>query len=196
MKILARIISDITNPLLISIPTSYLLVYKVTNNNIYSLKWAVLSFVFSAITAIFVFIGVKSKLFSDFDVSVRLQRTVLYLFASCIAFLYLVTILILNGPKVLLVGTVTMLLGIVIASIVNKYLKASVHVAVFSAFSFSMSILYGGLYWAGVLFIPVVAWARIQTKRHTCQETVAGGTLGILVISVVFIIARVIIFKK
>ena len=55
-------------------------------------------------------------------------------------------------------------------SIVNRKIKASVHLAVFSAFAAVLGILYGGIFWGLVLLIPVVAWSRIKLKRHKIHK--------------------------
>ena len=117
-------------------------------------------------------------MFSDMDVSVRQQRRPVFIFTAIVALLYLAVILFLQGPKILLATLGALLLGVFIDSIVNRKIKASVHLAVFSAFSLILAILFGGIFWVLPFLAPVVAWSRIKLKKHQLVETIIGAIIG------------------
>ncbi len=187
---IARIISTVFNPFLILPPTLYLLIDRVAKNDIYAFKWAIFSFVFMSIVGIFVFFGVILGIFSDMDVSKREERPLLFAFMGIVAILYLISLFIFNAPKVLLVIVFAISLGLVLMSIVNSKIKASLHVATISSLISSIAIIYGGVFLLAFSIIPVIAWSRVKTKRHTLLEAVTGGILGIALTAIVYIVGK------
>lgn len=192
---LARIISYISNPLIIMLPTPFLLVDKVSNNDIYALKWTIFSYVFIGMVVLFVAIEVLFGIFSNFDISKKEQRPLFFSFVGLITFFYLLALLLLNGPKILFVAVFATMAGLLAMTIVNKWIKASVHVAAISAFIFSIGIIYGGLYLFGLLIVPLIAWSRVKTKKHTAIEAAVGGVVGILVTMIVYLVSRQFLLK-
>lgn len=187
---IARIISTVFNPFFVLPPTLYLLIDKAANNDIYAFKWAMFSFVFISIVGIFVVFGVILGIFSDMDVSKREERPLFFAFTGIVAILYLISILIFNAPKVLLVTVFAISLGLVLIAIVNSKIKVSVHVATISSLISSVAIIYGGVFLFAFSIIPVVAWSRVKTKRHTLLEAVTGGILGIALTIIVYIVGK------
>src|SRR3989338_6886379 len=101
MILLARIISVATNPLIISIPMSFALVFRTSGDFSYSLSWTLISLIFSSVVGAFVYYGVLTGLFSDFDISRRMERPKIFLFTAIVSFVYLLFIIILNGQKII-----------------------------------------------------------------------------------------------
>ena len=190
MILLARIISVATNPLIISIPMSFALVFRTSGDFSYSLSWTLISLIFSSVVGAFVYYGVLTGLFSDFDISRRMERPKIFLFTAIVSFVYLLFIIILNGPKIILLSLGGLLLGIFLDSVINTKIKASVHLAGFSAFSLTIGILYGGYLWLFLLFAPLVAWSRIKLKRHVLAETIIGTLLGISLVMVLYLVIQ------
>ena len=189
MDIVARLISGLLSPLVVSILASFFLVFKISGSYLYATTWALLSSFFAGLVALFVFYGVKRGFFSDYDVSKRQERTALFAFTGIVSVLYFIVAFLLNGPRILLIGLGILLFGIFLAQIINKKIKASIHLAVFSAFIIIVGILYGGIFWMLLILIPVVAWSRIVLKKHVLLETIVGTILGtLLVIGSYFII--------
>ncbi|HVT01435.1 MAG TPA: hypothetical protein VHE53_04355 [Patescibacteria group bacterium] len=190
MNLIAESISIISNPLVVSLPASFSLVFKTSNNIYYSLLWTLISAFFVGIVGAFVIYGIKIGMFSDFDISKRTQRQPFFVFAAVVTVAYLFLVLLLNGPKVLFVSLGALFLGIMLDSFITRKIKASVHLAVYSAFAMIMAIFYGGIFWLCLLFIPVVAWSRIKLKRHVLQETVIGTILGISLVMLLYLVLK------
>lgn len=190
MNLLANLISVLSNPLVISIPLSYSLVLKSTGEIIYSLQWTLISLFFASLVGLFVFYGMKKGFFSDLDVSNREERTRLFVFVAIISVIFFFLVYITNGPRVLLLGVGSLLLGIILAHLINHKIKASIHLAVFSSFSIIMGILYGGIFWVLLLVVPFVAWSRVKLKRHEPLETIVGGLVGIIIVLMLYFIVK------
>lgn len=67
-------------------------------------------------------------------------------------------------------------------ALVNRWLKASIHCAGDAGIAVAVGWTYGPAW--GALFalgVPMVAWARVRTEKHTIAETIAGTIVGALV---------------
>lgn len=191
---LARIISFISNPIFIFIALPFFLVYKTTHNTAAAWSWTIYTLIFIFIFVIFVLIGVKKKFFSDLDVSKREQRPVLYFTGTVLAVLYLSILFFLHGPRILFITIFGIMLGILIASLINIKIKASVHVAAISGLLTSLSIIYKGYYVLLLLLIFIIAWSRVKIKRHTVPEVMIGGILGSLLSLIIYYMTKVFIY--
>lgn len=187
---IAKAISFFLGPIFILFPVPFILVSKINQNYYSALKWSVFSYAFVLAVAVFVLIGVMLGKFSNFDVSKREQRPLLFLFSAFIMSCYLLSLIVLSAPKILYVGFFALLLGLVTIVIVNRWVKASIHLATATSVVLFMGIVYGGYYFLLLLLIPVLAWARIKTKEHTFMETAIGTILGLVLTLIVYIISR------
>ncbi len=185
MKI-AKIISFIFNPSFVLLFASFVLVNKTSNNSLYAAKWTLISFVFLGFIFAYIFRGKSVGFFSNLDVSKREQRWKLFSIAGITTFLYLLSLMIFNGPKVLYTATFIICLGLISITILNRFIKTSVHVTTISAFVFLISIYHGTFYLLSLLLIPVVCLARIKTGRHTFKEVTAGCILGFILAVIAF----------
>lgn len=183
---LARLISFITNPFFIAIPLPFFLVYHETNDVVYALSWTLYSLFFLAMIGAFVFYEVRRRVFSDIDVSKREQRPLFFVYVAFVSLLYLGTLFVLHSPPILYIAVGGVLGSAIVLGLVNKSIKASLHVATISAFFTVLSLLYGGVYLFWLLVIPVVAWSRVKIKRHTISEAIAGCIMGIMLTLIVY----------
>ncbi len=190
MNLLARLISIIASPLLITAPVSFALVFRTSQDPYYALVWTVVTMLFASFVGLFVLYGVRQGFFSDFDISIKEERRPVFIFAGFVAILYFVAIYLLRGPTILMATIGAFMLGVLINSYVNKKIKASIHLAVFSSLTTVLGILYGGLFWGLVFLIPLVAWSRIKLKRHTFPETLVGTILGTLIVIILYYVVN------
>ncbi|MGI8420363.1 MAG: hypothetical protein ACR2LN_07035 [Candidatus Levyibacteriota bacterium] len=180
MIALAQVISFLFNPVMLLVFVPLLLVYKTTGNVVWAMAWTGYTMIFLLAMTFFIIYGVHKKIFTDLDVSKRTQRPLLFGVGMVMTLFYLGGLLFLNGPKILIVVSLGVIISVVLASFINTKLKMSIHVATVAALIFALAIIYQGYYFISLLLIPVVAWARVYIKRHTLPETIVGGIFGIL----------------
>lgn len=186
---IARLLSFLLNPIFILIPVPYLLVYRQTYDVIYSLKWSIISVIFLGATGLFMLFAVWRGVFSDLDVSKRKQRPLLFLVVFIITLSYLLLIKYVNGPQILFISIIGVLIGILFISVVNEKIKASLHMATITSVLLTIGILYG-VHIVTFMLVPILAWARVRAKRHSLQETLVGITAGAFVTLVMYISMR------
>lgn len=186
----AKAISFFLGPVFVLLPIPYILVERFTQDYFYALKWAVFSYAFIVAVALFVIIGVFLGVFSNFDVSKREQRPLLFSFSAFAIFCYLLSLYFLDGPKVLFIAVFAIILGLIIIVIVNRWIKASIHVATATSVLLFISVVYKGYFFLLLFLIPLLAWARVKMKEHTPLEAVIGSVLGIVITLIVYAISK------
>lgn len=186
MRILtARLISILLNPLIILIILPFFLVYRTTNNFSSAFFWTNYTLVFLIAIAVFIFVAVRRKIFTNWDVSNREQRPLLFFMFLVLGIIYMLGLFLFHAPRIIFVVTISILLGVMVLSIINKKIKASIHVATIAALVLGLAIGYGGYYYFLLLTIPIMGWARVILNRHTVTDVIVGGILGcVLLLSV------------
>lgn len=179
MMSLPKIIGIVLHPILLAIPGVFLIVFSSTASINESLYWTFLSLIFSGFISLFVILGVKMKFFNNLDVSNRRQRVFLYPFAIAIILLFAFVVNMQNGPQSLITSSLLFTIALLVLDIINRKVKASIHVAAVSAIVTGVVIMYGGLFYLLFLLIPISAWARVSQKRHSPVETIVGVICGV-----------------
>lgn len=190
MMAIARVISFFLGPVFILLPIPYILIERFTQDYFYALKWTIFSYAFILAVAVFVIIGVFLGAFSNFDVSKREQRPLLFSFSAFAIFCYSLSLLVLDGPKILFIAIFAIILGLIVIIVVNKWIKASIHMATATSVLLFIAIVYKGYSFLLLTLIPLLAWARIKTKEHTLMETIIGSILGIVITLIVYVVSK------
>ncbi len=186
-KRIANLISNILNPFLVSLILILLLSFEATSNVLDALKWALVLTVFSVVPVYLAIIYlVRSGRLDSVFTNVRRQRLKIYLLAGGWAVVGCVVLLYLKAPPGLLAASVAGLLTIVIFMCINLWWKISLHTAFIAASVTLLVILYGWVAAVAIVLIPLMFWARMELKRHSLAQVVAGALLSALIVAVVF----------
>ncbi len=186
----ARTISFLLHPSFVGIIATFLISYKNTSDILQSLEWSVVATLFASAIFGFEYYGVKKGYFSNFDVSRRKQRAPLFIFVITMLILFIFMLLVLKGPFQLIIGATCLAASLVVFAFVNLRIKASIHVAGMASFLLSMGIIFGGYVYLALLLVPLIAWARVRIHRHTIPEVIIGGTLGIFLTLVSYLVIQ------
>ena len=186
----AKAISFFLGPVFILLPVPFILVSKFTQDYYYALKWTVFSYAFILSVAVFVIIGVLLGVFSNFDVSKREQRPLLFSFSAFAMFCYLVSLIILGGPKILFLALFATVLGLITIAALSRWIKASIHVATATSVILLIGMIYKGYSFILLFLVPLLAWSRVKTKEHTAIETIIGSILGAALTLMMYTISR------
>lgn len=181
MNRIAQIISAALNPLVVVIIMSFILIYEDTKDIVISLQWGFITLIFILTLSVLIWILVKRKIFSNFDVSLQYQRPRLFLLEFTAALIYLATIYFLHSPVILLVQVLNIMLILIVLFIVNRFIKASGHIAIFSSLVTMLAFVSGAFYLPAFVLVGALGWSRIKLKRHSFKEVLVGGIIGVLV---------------
>lgn len=192
MKYIAEILSFLFHPVIFFLFMPFLVVYRYTDSHAAALRWEIFSASFVAAAIAIVLVGRKKGIFSDCDLSKREERYEFYSFILFFSAIYIASSLLLRGfvfPMTLIAIGITF--GVVIFDVLNRYIKASNHVAVSAAFVTTVWLFYGFVSFLFVGWIvPVLIWARLVLQKHTKQEAIVGGMLGITITLLTFVAAK------
>lgn len=195
MKGFAKVISFVLSPVFVLFPIPFILVSKFSSDYSDALKWSIFSYAFILIVVVFVIAGVMLGIFTNFDVSKREQRPLLFSFSAFVIFCYLLSLIVLRGPKILFLAVFAIAFGLIILALVNKWTKASVHVATATAVFLLVGFAYKGYFFLLLGLIPLLAWSRVKVKGHTLRETIVGGILGMVITLTVYIVSKQFLLK-
>ena len=189
---IARVISILLSPVVISVPFIMLAALYHASNRRSALLFALLALFFLTVGPMtYIGIGVLLGKFTDVDVSVRSQRFGPFIFILISAMLSLFVIRWLHGPRELqLMIVVTVILGLVM-TLITLWWKISIHASSMAAALTFLIALYGTIIFPGVLLLVAVCWSRVVLKRHTLAQVIAGSLLSSALTCLVLLVVNV-----
>ncbi len=122
--------------------------------------------------------GVRKGTYTNLDVSDQAQRQKWFVATTLLLLLVTLIIWFTDQDRTLRLAVTCALVLLVTAQVVNRHIKASMHLA-FHVFIGFLLFHFNGV--AGILFLlfaPLLAWSRIHLKRHVWKEIVVGVLLG------------------
>lgn len=179
MILFAKIITFLLHPAVLVTPAVFVVIYGAGSSFSEAVLWSVVSLIFVLLISLYILIGVRLKVFTNFDVSKREQRVFLFPVILAAGIVFLFSLIYFNGPRSLLYALAYFIISVGILGIVTLKIKASVHVGALTAAIISSIYFFGDRYLFLLILIPIMAWARIIERRHTLRETVVGFLLGL-----------------
>lgn len=185
--VLARLLSQIFHPILLSVANFLLVGYFTAETGRVGLAWAALCILLLVLpTTLFYTWRLRQGVYSDEDVSVRQQRHELYAFGITASLLATAVLGAVGTPRPFLALMVSTLLLALVGALVNYFWKISVHGASIASTA-SIALLYshtlGVVLWVCAL---AVGWARVRTRNHTPLQVLAGLCSALVIVVVVF----------
>lgn len=189
---IAKIISFILHPVVFALLIPFLFVYQQSSNFFYSLKWVFFSSFFLFLLSLGFYFVRPKEFFKDFDISQKEQRHIFYSLSLLVSVLYFISAILFKGILFpLSIVSLGIILGIVLLDIANYYMKVSIHMAVASAFTVTIAMLFGlSAFFTFVWILPLMAWSRISMHKHNEKEILAGMFLGTGVTLATFLVGR------
>lgn len=126
--------------------------------------------------------GVRSGRLSHIDVSKREERGGFYRVSTIALAIATAALHLSHATTAAVRGTAVALALIVVSSIVNRWIKASLHTAfaIVAAGVVGVGTKNAPLFALFVVAAAAVAWSRLVLGRHTKPEIVVGAILGTL----------------
>ncbi len=184
---LARLVSNLLNPFLVSFAVILLLAFKATADTAAALQWAAISLALSVapVFIVVVYLVHRRKLDGVF-VTHRTQRHWLYLLASALAAAGCGVLWSCEAPHLLKAAFTAGLATVVAFMLVNLFWKISLHTAFVAAAVTVVVMVYGAEAAWSLLLLPPVAWARIRLNQHSVAQVAAGACLAAGMVAGVF----------
>lgn len=122
----------------------------------------------------------RSGAWTTVDASHPRDRPAMYLFGLALIAIFLVALH--RWPQMAYLTSSTMGVGSILVAglLLNRWVKASMHLA-FCAFAGAIAfVLIRPLGIGYLAFVPLLAWARVRMGRHTPMEVAVGSALGLI----------------
>lgn len=136
----------------------------------------------AGIPGVLLWVATRAGRVVDMDVS-RVEQRPLVLTLTLVSLLAGVALLVLAGaPRPLLVLLAAMAAGVLVAAVVSRFWKASIHTAC-AAGTCTVLVVFGPV-WLGAVMTGValaVGWARVRTGAHDVAQVVAGALIGVAI---------------
>ena len=184
---IANLTSNTLNPFALSLVLILLFSFRSTSSALDVIKWSLISVAVSLLPVLFVVIYlVRNQKLEGLFIITRRQRTKIYLLAGVCAGIDCIILANLGAPKELMAAFVTGFSAVIVFTCINLLWKISIHTAFVTASVTALIILYGAIAAIAVVLVPLMAWSRIELKRHSPAQVAAGALLAALIVVVVF----------
>lgn len=181
-----RLVSQVFHPISLNVVTLLMIGFFLPQGWRVGFRWAVLCILLEVMPpTVFFLFRLRQGAYSDEDVSVRQQRTELYVVGFVWVLCATALLVFLGIPQAFLACLVsTLVLGLV-GGLINLMWKISVHSAAIASTATMMLFYSRGLgigLWVCAL---MVGWARVRTSNHTLAQVLAGfGCAAVIVVCV------------
>ncbi|MFC2070045.1 hypothetical protein ACFLTB_02580 [Chloroflexota bacterium] len=186
-KRIANLTSNVLNPFLLCLALIFLFSFISSASASEAMKWAGLSMAVSLLPVFLVIIYmIRNGKLDNFFISVRQQRTRIYLTGFLCASASCIVLSQLKAPPMLVAAFATGLSTVFIFTLINLWWKISIHTAIVAASATVLVLLYGWMAAASVALIPLAAWARIELEYHSLAQAISGALLAAVIVMVMF----------
>jgi membrane-associated phospholipid phosphatase len=184
---LARIITNVLNPFLLSLLILVLFAIESTTSTEEAIKWSLIGLALSVfpVFTVVLYLVSKKKLDGIF-INPRKQRHRIYLLAIFCAVIGYIVLVFLDAPQLIIATFAAGLTAVTIFTVINLFWKISLHTAFITASVTVLIIVYGSPAAWTVLLVPMVAWARIEMKLHTPAQVLTGALLACSIAIIIF----------
>jgi hypothetical protein len=182
---LARWVSILFDSSVLSIPI--FLAFGWIDAGTSGLGWAFLILaIVTGIPLAYLVIGIKRAWVSDMELTNRSERPRFILISLSSDVLALLILFFLHGPHLLTLIVLTYFFLAISMLTISSFWKISMHMAGVGGFSTALLFVFGApAIWA-FISLPLVAWARLQRRKHTPAQLLAGALAGALVTILIF----------
>lgn len=177
---LARIVSTVFHPFLVSVVTLATVIYLDGTPFWAAIKWTVVGFGIVIVPlALFLFVNVRRGRYSDWSISIREQRHNIYILSGICFAVLIVTFILTGAPAIALACLYAAMVTVVIAAMINRLAtKISLH-------SVAMGGCAAALFWVSpplgllmVLGALATGWSRMRLKHHSLTQVLLGCGLA------------------
>ena len=187
--LIARVISVITQPTIITIPTFAVLCTPLLPD-----LWAYAFAVFVTTLMITVIPTLNVYYFSwktnnkDGDIVKREERIIPMIVGLGLYFLAAIVIWFIEAPQIVKIFAWVYPVSTTIVGIISTKWKISIHMTGVAGPVTTLGFFAFPWGWLTAILFPIVAWARYVQKKHTPAQLICGAVEGIIVTSVMLVL--------
>jgi len=179
---LASLLSLLFSPFVVPIAAILFLVRVYAQTWEQFALWASISVLFvDVLPFLYIYISVKLGKLTDIHVVIRGQRKAPLLFALLSALVGVFILHLLDAATGLIQLGISYVVNAIVFLFITQFWKISLHCGVVAGCVTALAYIVTPKMAFLFFLIPIVGWARIQKKRHTLIQTLAGAIVAIIV---------------
>lgn len=176
---IAKTISTLTNPPIVSIPLFIIICLTLSINNLWEFPLLeLISIVFASILPMAIILLWAKKTGDDNDISTRQNRYIPMIIGTGSYFIGFLISLYLKVNPFLTFLLLCYTVNTFIMMLITTQWKISIHTTGLSGPVCALIILLGPIGALFGLIYPVLIWSRVTLKKHTMAQAITGGVLG------------------
>ncbi len=123
---------------------------------------------------------------SDFDIFHRNQRNTVYVLAGLCLLALVVIVTVFDAPVLLAALVYAALPAIVVAAMINRFTKISVHAMLMAGGGAVTGLLYPAAWTWIILLTGLQGWSRVYLGKHTPAQVMLGWLVGVSAATAIF----------
>lgn len=177
---LARSLSTIFNPFLTAFALFVILAHIGAKDTLDFWRLLFVSTFFVSIgPMLYVFWLNATDRISDLDMSVRVERELVFSAFVIFDALGAATLWLIHAPRLMIAAMLGYLVSTLVVQYITRYWKISTHAIGITAPLAALTLIYGRQPLPFMVLVPMVCWARVYLKSHTIAQVLAGVALAI-----------------
>ena len=172
MVLLATIISRIFDPFVTL--TALLVMTFIHGGETHVFTWIAAFGLMVGLPIVLMLVAIHKEIVSDWDISRRRERPRVL---GIILLLELISVFLVRPLTFPWIAQTLIWIFIVFSgfTLITLRWKISGHALTSALFTGAVIAWYGWSWWPVLLIVPVAAWARVVTKKHTVAQVIAGA---------------------
>jgi membrane-associated phospholipid phosphatase len=176
---LARSLSTVFNPFLTALALFVILAHIGAKDTLDFWRLLFLSTFFTSIgPMLYVFWLYATDRISDLDMSVRVEREMVFTAFVIFYFVGAAALWLAHAPRLMIAAMLGYLVSTLVVQYITRYWKISTHAIGITAPLAALTLLYGRQPLPFMVLVPMVCWARVYLKAHTVMQVIAGVALA------------------
>jgi len=184
---LARVISKVTNPCILSVLVLLLIAYTESTNIRIFVGWVTILLLFLVlIPLIYVFIRTSRnrsgiKILADPTLFLKQHPKDILILSLIIGLSCFAILFFLEAPTLLLGTLMALIASSVVTALFNIYYRVSYHLAAVTILVIMAALTWGHFFFILLATIPLISWAKYQIHEHTPVQLAIGIALSVVI---------------
>ena len=182
---LARVISKITNPCILSVLVLLLMAYTESTDVGVLISWAAIVFLFLVLLPL-VYVYIRTyksrdgtKLMANPTLFLRQHPREILMLGLLLGLPCLVILIFLDAPSLLLSTLVALLASSIVTALFNIFYRVSYHLAAVTVLVLMAALTWGQIYFIILAVIPLISWAKYRINEHTPAQLAIGIAVSV-----------------
>lgn len=186
----ARVVSDLLSPPVVWAALAIPIALRDAPSQGQGMLWAgVYILLVCLLPVMYIAYLVKRGAVTDIHLKLRHQRTRPFLISIFCAMLALVTLMLLNPPQIVPMFALFTVIQLCLIAAITLTWQISVHAMSISGAAVAAGVLFGLMSLVALLpLVILVGAARLNLKRHTPAQVVAGAVIGVATPLLLFVV--------